>query len=178
MKEEIEYYWKQVKYFFSRHWQGIKNLFIYAPLIYNTREYDYCYTLDLLEFKLNRLGDYIEKHNRFVGCRFVVRDIRLCNKLLKKYKEEDYSVEYLGYYSSTINFEPYEDTDLSVMVESDIVHNFGDYFAKYPLIYKKVLKEGITDEKHIAMRISDINQNRCKKLFFKLLEECVEHWWD
>lgn len=35
---------------------GIKNIIIYAPIIYNTREWDYDYLLDLVKFKLKRMS--------------------------------------------------------------------------------------------------------------------------
>jgi len=181
--EELEYYFKQLKNFFRYHWQGIKNLFIYAPLIYNTREFDYSYSLILLEFKLKRLGDYIEKHKRFVGYDFVVRDIKLAVRLLNRMREDYYGVEYLNYYKSTISFVPYNDKGSMMMVEENIVHTFDEYFKLYPRIYRQVLKgtgvvfQGL-DDKTLAMNIAHINEQRCKDLFWKILTNKIERWWD
>lgn len=35
---------------------GIKNIIVYAPIIYNTREWDYDYLLYLIQFKLKRMS--------------------------------------------------------------------------------------------------------------------------
>lgn len=161
---------------------GIKNLWVYGPIIWRTREWDYSYSLDLLEFKLNRTANYIEKHERFVGWEFVVRDIRLCVKLLNRFREEYYCVEYLNYYNSNINFEPCNDSkDRFKMVETNITENFQEYFDKYPRIYKQVIRDSedsLDDLKLIAIKIAHINEERCKKLVFKILEEKIENWWD
>ena len=63
-----------------------------------------------------------------------------------------------------------------------------DFFKKYPLVYKRVLKgEGPftldgrdeADMKRIiAMNIAHVNQDRVHKLLFKILEENIRGWWD
>ena len=58
-------------------------------------------------------------------------------------------------------------------------HYFDDYFKKYPLVYKKVLKENPNEDKSkIALLISIENHKRAKKLVFKLMENYIECWWD
>ena len=34
------------------------------------------------------------------------------------------------------------------------------------------------DRKTIAMEIARENQDRCRKLLFKIIEENIEGWWD
>ena len=71
---------------------------------------------------------------------------------------------------------------------SIFTNNLDEFFKKYPLVYKKVMKgEGPftldgRDESEIkriiAMNIAHINQDRARKLLFKVLEQKIERWWD
>ena len=63
--------------------------------------------------------------------------------------------------------------------------NFDDYFAKYPLIYKRVMNgegwlkiEDENDKDRIASNIAHINHDRARKLLFKIIEQNIEKWWD
>ena len=75
----------------------------------------------------------------------------------------------------------------SLCLETLISENFDDYFKKYPRQYKKVLLGEInrfgnevdeTDKQRIAMEIAHENQDRCRKLIFKIMESEIERWWD
>ncbi len=35
-----------------------------------------------------------------------------------------------------------------------------------------------TDKQRIAMEIAHENQERCRKLIFKIMESEIERWWD
>lgn len=178
----VKYYFRELKNFFRRHIRGMKNLWLYKSIIYDTREFDYGYTLDIMEFKFRKLSEYIEKHKRFVGWEFVVRDINTAVRLLNKIREDFYGCEYLDYHTSTISFEPIVASKWMQMVESDVESTLQAYFIKYPRIYKQVLKEGGLfageDDKTIAMNIAHINEQRCRVLFWKIVSEKITFWWD
>jgi len=78
---------------------------------------------------------------------------------------------------------PYNDKGSMMMVEENIVHTFDEYFKLYPRIYRQVLKgtgvvfQGL-DDKTLAMNIAHINEQRCKDLFWKILTNKIERWWD
>ena len=65
---------------------------------------------------------------------------------------------------------------------------YDDYFKKYPLVYKQVMKgagpftlDGRDEadmKKIIAQNIAHVNQERVQKLLFKMLEENIRGWWD
>ena len=68
-----------------------------------------------------------------------------------------------------------------------ISENFDDYFAKYPRQHKRVVAGDVNRYKRpikekskqlIAMEIAHDNQDRSRKLLFKLLEQNIERWWD
>jgi hypothetical protein len=73
-----------------------------------------------------------------------------------------------------------------------ISESYDEYLAKYPRQYKKVLNGEDTlskylkpgdimdsnDKHRIAMFIAHENQERSRKLLFKIMEENIESWWD
>ena len=84
-------------------------------------------------------------------------------------------------------FEPCEDkSGYSTWNSENIWEKYDEYFSKYPLIYKSVIKgegwsdiKGREDDKHfIAMSIAHMNQERAHKLLFKILERDIRGWWD
>jgi hypothetical protein len=89
---------------------------------------------------------------------------------------------YLVYYQIKKNGEELYSVDVDSKNE-----RFGEYFAKYPIQYKRVLNGDINmfqkdirekDDKIIAMEIAHENQERCRKLLHKILEDNLEKWWD
>ena len=115
--------------------------------------------------------------------------MRLCVKLIKKVQEEDYTMEYMDYAKDRVWFTDCEDRPGSSQYNSEEVwENYDDYFKKYPLVYKQVLKgagpftldgRDESDMKRIiAMNIAHVNQERVQKLLFKILEENIRGWWD
>jgi hypothetical protein len=109
-----------------------------------------------------------------------------CVRLIEKVKDEYYGMEYMDYHKTKHWFEPADKEGYSTWESRELEENFDDYFAKYPLIYKRVMndegvfnREGREDDKHIiAMNIAHINHDRARKLLFKLIEQHIEGWWD
>jgi len=115
--------------------------------------------------------------------------MRLCVKLIKKVQEEDYTMEYMDYHKDRVWFTDCEDRPGSSLYNSEEVwEKYDEYFKKYPLVYKRVMKgEGVftldgrdeSDMKRIiAMNIAHLNHDRARKLLFKIMEENIEGWWD
>jgi hypothetical protein len=98
---------------------------------------------------------------------------------MEKIREGEYEIEYMDYHDSDYNW---IDCDTPGHKQLDIVQNkerFDDYFKKYQLVYKKVIKENPDEEKSkIALLISIENHKRAKKVLFKLMENYIEYWWD
>ena len=109
-----------------------------------------------------------------------------CVRLIEKVQEEWYSMEYMDYHKTKHWFEPISDKPgYSTWGSKQIEENFDDYFAKYPLIYKRVLNgegwlkiEDENDKDRIASNIAHINHDRARKLLFKIMEQNIERWWD
>jgi len=97
-------------------------------------------------------------------------------------------MEYMDYHKDRVWFTDCDDNSGNSLYNSEEVwEKYDEYFAKYPLVYKRVLKgEGIfkldgrdeADKKRlIAMNISHLNHDRARKLLFKIMQENIEGWW-
>ena len=177
MKRLRLWYKFEGKYMFKNFKQGIKNLINYFSIIWKDRDWDYRYTLNILEYKLKRQRNHIEKNKRFIGYEFVVRDIDICLNLLDKFKEDYYNLEMYDYLDQTHEFIPTDKTNKWFTLEFKTQRNdLQKYFEKYPKIYEKY--KHLKDDKKIAHKMGDHLNNKCKKLFFKILEEKILSWWD
>jgi hypothetical protein len=112
----------------------------------------------------------------------------LCARLCCIQQEDLYADEYLCYIKSDHEFIPTDETKKWYTIESTTVKdNLDEYFALYPSQYKRALQGKIawygkptdgTDRKEIAMCIAWDNQERSRKLLFKIMEERIGGWWD
>jgi hypothetical protein len=55
--------------------------------------------------------------------------------------------------------------------------DLADYFIKYKRQYELIDKTD-KDTHHIAIEIARNNQERSRKLLFKIMEENISGWWD
>ena len=89
-----------------------------------------------------------------------------------------YVDEYRDTFEMKCEFVPTDETKQWFTMETEIVsENFIDYFAKYQRQYRLLDKTGL-DKDEIARQIGYKNQERSRKLLFKILEENIERWWD
>jgi len=177
------------KYYHKYFKQGVKNSIYWFPIIWKDRNWDGHYIFEILQHKLKAQADYIGRRDFHTRAQLDARRMRLCVKLIKKVQEEDYTMEYMDYAKDRVWFTPCEDRpDLHQYNSEEVWEKYDEYFKKYPLIYKRVLKgEGVftlngRDEsdmkKVIAQNIAHLNHDRARKLLFKIMEENIEGWWD
>ena len=177
------------KYYHKYFKQGVKNLICWFPIIWKDRNWDQDYIYEVLKYKLKAQAKYIGDNNRHTRAKQDARRIIICTKLIQLCQDETYATEYIDYFEDKHWFEPCEDKSGYSTWESETLYeNFDDFFKKYPLICKRVMKgEGPftldgRDESEmkriIAMNIAHINQDRARKLLFKIIEENIEGWWD
>jgi len=167
--------------------RGVKNLIYWFPIIWKDRNWDSHYIFEILKHKLTAQANYIAEQDRHTRAQKDARDMRLCVKLMQLIDDEFYEVEYSDYHKTKNWFEPIDDgTGSSTWESRELEENFDDYFAKYPLIHKRVLngegpfgKNDTEKSKQvIAMNIGNINQERAHKLLFKIMERNILGWWD
>jgi hypothetical protein len=188
--EDIKYFGKEYFRIPIRNFRiGISNLIKWFPTIWNDRDWDNHFIYEILKRKLEFQAKYISERDFYTMAQKDSRNMKICASLIQKCQEETYSCEYMDYHESRHWFTPSESRPGSYEFDSEIEgERFDEFFAKYPIIHKKVLNgEGIfnmdiEDEKErkqrIAMNIGNINQNRARKLLFKIMEEHIEGWWE
>ena len=167
--------------------QGFKNIWYWLPIIWKDRHWDHSYIYYILKHKLKAQAHRLHTADLHTSAKRDAEIIRTCVRLIDKVNEEFYAGEYMDYHKDKHWFEPVENNPkLSSWESVTIEENFDDYFKKYPLIYKRVLKgegpfnlEGCQDDKQlIAMNIGQVNQQRAHKLLFKIVQENISEWWD
>jgi len=177
------------KYYHKYFTQGVKNISYWFPIIWKDRNWDGHYIFEILQHKLKAQANYIGKRDFHTRAQLDAKRMRLCVKLIKKVQEEDYTMEYMDYHKDRVWFTDVEDRLGSSLYNSEEVwEKYDEYFAKYPLVYKRVMKgDGVftldgrneSDIKRvIAMNIAHLNHDRARKLLFKIMEENIEGWWD
>jgi len=177
------------KYYHKYFKQGVKNIIYWFPIIWKDRNWDGHYIFEILQHKLKAQSNYIGRRDLHTRAQLDAKRMRLCISLIKKVQEEDYTMEYMDYAKDRVWFTPCEDRPGSSLYNSEEVwEKYDEYFKKYPLVYKRVLKgEGVftlngrndSDMKRvIAQNIAHLNHDRARKLLFKIMEENIEGWWD
>ena len=177
------------KYYHKYFIQGVKNIWYWFPIIWKDRDWDGHYIYEVMKHKLKAQAKYIGDRDFHTRAQQDARRMRLCISLIKKVQEEDYTMEYMDYAKDRVWFTPCEDREGSSLYNSEEVwEKYDEYFKKYPLIYKRVMKgdgpftlDGRDEsqmKRIIAMNIAHINQDRARKLLFKIMEENIEGWWD
>jgi hypothetical protein len=189
--DKISLWWRfEARYYHKDFVQGVKNLIKWFPTVWKDRGYDQSYIYIMLSKKLEFQAEYIGNRDFHTRAKRDAEVMRTCVKLIEKIKNDDYGIEYIDYHKTKHRFvetnEMYEGEKTFEWLCDELSENFEDYFKKYPLQYKKVLsgqinryrREGEKDKKLIAMEIAIDNQERARKLLFKILEEHIERWWD
>ena len=173
------------KYLHTTLMRGIKSVWYWLPIIWKDRNWDDSFIFTILSHKLKAQSAYIGGRGIHVSAERDAEIMMTCVRLIEKVKDEYYGMEYMDYHKDKHWFEPADREGYLVWKSKEIYENFDVYFAKYPLIYKRVMNgEGVfkldgTNDKHrIASNIAHINHDRARKLLFKIMEQNIERWWD
>lgn len=187
--EKIRLWWKfDGRYYHKDFIQGVKNLWKWFPTIWRDRDWDTNFIYEVIKVKLKHQADYIGSHDRHTRAKRDAELMLLCTRLIQRCQDEHYDMEYMDYHESNYNWVDVEDKpDLKKLEIEQLSENFDEYFKKYPLQYKRVMSGEVNryrrpiEEKTkevIAMEIAHENQDRCRKLLFKIMERRIEGWWD
>lgn len=164
---------------------GLKNIVKWFKIVWKDRDYDDSFIFEALKFKIENTAKYTERRKWFVGWEIEVSRMRTCVELINRIQNDYYGVEYLDYQESNHNFVESDirddDGDMMYEMKSELIsENFDQYFKKYGSTYRKVIKE-YGDSLHkdsIALRVSNKNHQKAKKLLFNILEKHIESWWE
>jgi phosphoribosyl-ATP pyrophosphohydrolase len=184
--DSISLWWEHNgRYLGNEFIRGIENLWYWLPVIWKDRNWDHQFIFDILSHKLKAQSAYIGGRDIHQNAKRDAEVMMTCVRLIEKVKDEYYGMEYMDYHKTKHWFEPADKEGYSTWESRELEENFDDYFAKYPLIYKRVMNgegwlkiEDENDKDRIASNIAHINHDRARKLLFKIIEQNIEKWWD
>ncbi len=162
--------------------RGVWNIIRWMPTIYRDRHWDHSFITDILQKKLEFTREELVSANRFHGVEAVNKDITLALNLLERIKQSYYEHEMYEYIKKSYDFVPADVTAEYFTMEATILEdNLEDYLAKYKRTAKKLRKKyklKVADTEKLAFRVSDYNQQKCERIFWKLMHYKLNHWWD
>jgi hypothetical protein len=179
--------WDRNPFWRSLHWRiryfltGVKNIFRWIPTLYKDKDWDPWYIYNILQKKIEFQRQKIINANRHTEIDRDNRDMTIALNLLERVKEDFYTTEYLDYDETKYDFIPVKDNpNLKEMVKTILSETYDEFLKKYPSSVRKVLKEKGNDlEKDVLCHyVARHNQEKARKLLFKLLEQKIERWWD
>ena len=194
MKDKIQRWWRYtwIRYAFRECKQGIKNLWRWFRVIWNDRDWDHTFIYTILAKKLEIQAQYIAQHGVHDEAHRDAEKMSTVVRLIKRQRDDFYHYECHDFYESEWKTTPLDAAGTIYSMDEELLSdNFDAYFARYPRQYKRVMsgevnffsglgfaEEQEKDRKIIAMEIARENQDRCRKLLFKIIEENIEGWWD
>lgn len=79
--------------FFRNLKKGIWNLVSWFSIVWNDRDWDYCFLYELLKFKLSRMEKYLQKYGHSLDVDKDADSIRKCVVILERLIRDDYAAE-------------------------------------------------------------------------------------
>jgi len=183
------WWWDNIGWKIRDIYRSIRSVIKWFPVIWNDRDWDDWYIYKILQTKLKFQSKYIGDRDIHTRAKRDAEVMNICIRLIDKLMEDFYDMEYLDYHESTFSFVDSDKPDYKRLEITDTSENFDEFFKKYPLVYKKVLKDGdknifslyedgVLSKKRIAMNISQINHDRARKLLFNVMGDNINRWWD
>ncbi|CAB4158663.1 hypothetical protein UFOVP699_24 [uncultured Caudovirales phage] len=188
--ERIALWWRfDGRYMHKEFARGIKNLWRWFPTIWKDRDWDDQFIFEIIRVKLENQAKHIGSRGLHTTAKRDAEIMRLVAKLIKLQQDDFYSMEYMDYHDTKYDFVPTDETKKWYEMQDTLLsERFDEYFAKYPIQYKKVIscdinrfrrsEDPIENKKLIAMEIAHENHERCRTLIFKIMNNHIERWWD
>lgn len=146
----------------------IKNYLSWFKTIKNLTIWHHSSLYDVMDKQLSQLEksmvSYYEKDEKNN-----LKYIKICLELLKRLKSDYYTDEIYEYVIMKYHF--IKNGTVTGMKSEMIKNDLIKYFKKYPLQVKRFTKKGVVDETLLAYEVSMFNQEKARKLFFKIMGE-------
>ena len=157
-----------MKKFFRR----VKRVIDFLPMIWQGRDYDYRYAVELFQYQLKRTADFMESDKALtIDADVRAKRIRTAVELLEKVYEEEYGCEYQDkmkeLYGEDVLKWGFEDT--------------GDGDGSSYLRYEFEKWDNAEEVQKMMNKLfleSQDKQDRAHKLVWKFIEHNIRQWWD
>lgn len=162
---------------------GIINLIRWFPTIWNNRDYDYFYILEVIKFKLIRQSKTLVSNRLTTYSNFKYNNdrIMLCVRLIEKIQSEFYLTEVNDYHNIKYDI---VNNKISIKIESE---RYSDYLNQHMSVVRRILKNKElqilpmdsteTINTSLSQNIGIYNHERSKKILFHILKNQMEEWW-
>lgn len=161
-------------YFFKRKYLQIRNVFRWLPIIWNQFDFDYSYAIEVFQFQLTKIADFLESNQVVTLCaKQRAQRLRMVLRLMDKVYNEEYSIEYMDemkklYGKFDIKFIPTKNKKIKLF----------KMITVWEKNYTKEEKKEMENIKKEMYQKCDIKQKRAHKLLWKLIEHNIYGWWD
>lgn len=174
----MKFYINEIQIAIRNFFKSIANLFLWAPVIWRDRNYDFTYIYVILRRKLELHASSMINNSNHISADNEVKWIHTCIRLIDKINNDEYLDELQNYFKV-------EYSDTSIITKHVLYDYLDEYFVKYSRVYTSIVNNKMyklnindtSDRQFIAMLISVRNHDRAKRLLYKILEEHIETWW-
>ena len=130
------------------------------------KPWDFAYLLELEQYKIREMRDYMQKHHHLMGWQLVIRDMNICLKLIDIILEKDQY--YRSWLDNCYGSKPHKQLPFPVYVNSKNYKRFMPLLEKFDY-----------DNIHLqaGMNIS-LRQRKALYLYNKIRAYRMECWWD
>jgi hypothetical protein len=160
---------REILWPFKRFYTGVKRLIEFTPIIWNSYDWDYVYSVDLFKFQLLRMADYFDKYGHLENNRYNARRIRTICKLMDRTYNE-YYID--SAYDSLMEKYGKEAFEFETVSDDNGKRTFQQKYESYPNASE------IEEERSKSFKIAIKKQEKAHKLLWKLIEHDIQRWWD
>lgn len=154
----------------KRFLRKIVRVFQFIPVIWRTDDWDYRHAIDLFQYQLSRLANYIEKNERHEDYENDVSKIRTAIQLMQKVYDEDYSLEYLE-----------QMEELYGKGICDIVWskpNVNGFYTGTNMCKGRENEKEIQDKYFELFKQSQNKQEKAHRILWQFIAHNIRGWWD
>ena len=156
----------RIKLFFTK----LSRLIDWIPVIWNTGDYDYGYSIDIFRYQLERTANYIERHGHLENGQLVVSQIRTAVDLIDK--------SYLGGYVEQAEEEFERQYGKCEMLFNEYDEDNFELKLWWPIAEDSEHNDQINDFHTAHMFAAYEKADRAKALLWKYVNKNIETWWD
>lgn len=165
-----------IKYYPKDIFTGIKNLWVWFPIIWKDRNYDYRYLIDINIKKMEEMKKwYLTSNNVHVTDetkKYTISKLSTAIKLMKLVYDEHYLLEYQKqledlYGKSDIIFVPLKDNN-----------ELSEMKVKWEKNYSEEELRNIQEHEHQLFLKSIEKHKKAKRILWKFIDHNLDGWWD
>lgn len=170
-KWNVSNVWGKITHPFTRTWCWVVKSIQYSKLLWNDFDWDYCFILTLLKYKLERTRKRIKENDLIVRAPIIANEILHVEKLIDKFMNDDFCTEEQKAHDKKwgeleIGSKPTDNSQLVEMV-----------FNRKHVITDED-KEQQEKEYRALMNKREQEKQECWEEIFDSMKKYMQGWWD